>query len=297
MPMVGMVGLTDSAGRLHRFDLVDSLEDPRLAPFVGSKDRSLRLDRAPVDWQVPHRPREGYFVAESDLVITRAVAAGFQPLALVVHEGRQADLPFPIEAETPCLIAISASLAQAIAGSDHVGGALALFVRPSLPAVEELLEGDRLPRSLLLLAGVTNPINMGVMCRSAAALGVDAVVVDRRAVDPFYRRCSRVAMGEVFGLNMARGGEAVEVIRSFAEHSVTTVGLSPAVSAVDIRDAMSNLSGHNSIALVLGAEGPGLSEDELQACSVVAKIPIQPRVDSLNVGAAAAIAIWELVNA
>lgn len=290
-----LVGVVDSAGHEIPAVVVDSIDDPAIAAFVGSKDRALRLDRPLERWGGGSPgARQGVFIAESDRVIERAVRAGFVPIELLIHADRNRPLPFELSSATRCM-ALAADVARELSGADHRSGSLALFERPPIPRVGEALRSlpSELQRArVVVLAEVTNPVNMGVMARTAAALGIDAVLLDRRSVDPYYRRCSRVAMGEVFALRIGRGGTATEVIDELKANEFQVVGLTPEEGAVDITDL--GLGSVDRVAVVLGAEGPGLQPEAMEACSVTSRIPISSAVDSLNVAAAAAIAMWEL---
>ena len=276
-----MITVVDVSGATRSVPIISSPADTQIAPFVGSKDRVLRLqNRIGERWSA-----DGYFVAESDLVIGRAINAGHQLVMCVVHERRSTALPFVV-GPTASVVAITSEVAMSLSGSDAVDGSLGLFLRPAATTVDDLLTESDCARRMLVLAGVTNPINMGVIARTAAALGVGALVLDRECVDPFYRRSSRVSMGEVFALRWARGGGAIDTLDRLAGRGFHL--------AAAINDA--GWASQDRVAAVFGAEGPGLADEVLRRCDQQVRIPISDQVDSLNVAAAAAIACWELTK-
>ena len=174
-------------------------------------------------------------------------------------------------------------------------GALAAFARPALPTVEEVLEGVR---RIAVLEDVTNYANMGAIFRSAAALGIDAVLVTPACHDPYYRRCARVSMGAVFQVPWTRIGD---------EQAWATAGipllhdLGFSVASLALRDDSMGLEelanlGCDKLALVLGTEGDGLADETIALSDYTVRIPMAHGVDSLNVAACAAIAFWEITR-
>ena len=284
-----MITVVDVSGATRSVPIISSPADTQIAPFVGSKDRVLRLQNRIGE----RRSADGYFVAESDLVIGRAINAGHQLVVCVVHERRSTPLPFAVGSDAS-VVAITSELAMSLSGTDAVDGSLGLFLRPAATTTDDLLAESDCARRMLVLAGVTNPINMGVIARTAAALGVGALVLDRECVDPFYRRSSRVSMGEVFALRWARGGGAIDTLDRLAGHGFHLAAFTPDDAAVAINDA--GWASQDRVAAVFGAEGPGLADEVLRRCDQQVRIPISDRVDSLNVAAAAAIACWELTK-
>ena len=247
-----MITVVDVSGATRSVPIISSPADTQIAPFVGSKDRVLRLqNRIGERWSA-----DGYFVAESDLVIGRAINAGHQLVVCVVHERRSTPLPFAVGSDAS-VVAITSELAMSLSGTDAVDGSL-------------------------------------VIARTAAALGVGALVLDRECVDPFYRRSSRVSMGEVFALRWARGGGAIDTLDRLAGHGFHLAAFTPDDAAVAINDA--GWASQDRVAAVFGAEGPGLADEVLRRCDQQVRIPISDQVDSLNVAAAAAIACWELTK-
>lgn len=268
------VCVSDADGVVRRAAAIHNLEDPRLRPFVGLKTAPTPPDR---------------FVAESGVVIGRAIAAGFEALTILVHADRRRPLPFRVGPSTG-VVAVESTTARQLSGEDRPDDMLALFRRPpSTPAAQVLASAER----VVALDGVTNPINLGIILRTVAALGVDAVLLGDGCADPLHRRATRVAMGEGFAAAWARtDGEAI--IDVLHRCGFEVVALSPTPTAPELDEAFDAVG--RRCALLLGAEGPGLDPDTMGRADCVGRIPIQAGVDSLNVAAAAAIACWELVR-
>jgi tRNA G18 (ribose-2'-O)-methylase SpoU len=272
---------------------IDDPRDPRVAPFVGLRDRELARRVAPGG--------QGVFIAEGDVVAERALRAGYEPLAVLVDASRRDPLPPGLDAGAPVYGAAPAVL-QRITGLGVHRGLLACFERrPPRPAAEVVVAARR----VVVLERVSNPTNLGVILRSAAGLGMDAVLLDPTCSDPLYRRTARVAMGEGYGFPWAwipRLPGGLDVLRP---HGFRVVALTPDDGAVPLDElALDGAAGGGGIdprddrvALLLGAEGPGLSPATLAAADVRAGIPMRGGVDSLNVGVAAGIAFWVLARA
>jgi tRNA G18 (ribose-2'-O)-methylase SpoU len=269
---------------------IDDPRDPRIAHFVGLRDRELAR-RVPAG-------EPGVFIAEGDIVAERAIRAGYAPRAVLVDATRTDPLPAGIGTEVSVYAAAPAVL-QRITGLGVHRGLLACFDRrPPRPAAE-VLGGAR---RVVVLERVSNPTNLGVILRSAAGLGMDAVLLDPTCSDPLYRRTARVAMGEGYGFPWAwvpRLPAGLDVLRA---HGFSLIALTPDAGAVPVDQLpLDELSldgagdpGFDRVALLFGAEGPGLSPETLAAADVRAGIPMRGGVDSLNVGVAAGIAFWVL---
>jgi tRNA G18 (ribose-2'-O)-methylase SpoU len=268
---------------------IDDPRDPRIAPFVGLRDRELARRVAPGG--------RGAFIAEGDVVAERALRAGYEPLAVLVDASRRDPLPPGLDASAPVYAAAPVVL-QRITGLGVHRGLLACFERrPPRPAAEVLDSARR----VVILERVSNPTNLGVILRSAAGLGMDAVLLDPTCSDPLYRRTARVAMGEGYGFPWAwipRLPGGLDVLRP---HGFRLVALTPDDGAVPLDDLALDGAGGGEVggrdervALLFGAEGPGLSPGTLAATDVRACIPMRGGVDSLNVGVAAGIAFWVL---
>jgi tRNA G18 (ribose-2'-O)-methylase SpoU len=268
---------------------VDDPRDSRIAHFVGLRDRELARR---VGSGGP-----GVFIAEGDIVAERAAGAGYQLRAVLVDATRADPLPRGVDAGVPIYAAAPAVL-QRITGLGVHRGLLACFDRrPPRPATEVVAAARR----VVVLERVSNPTNLGVILRSAAGLGMDAVLLDPTCSDPLYRRTSRVAMGEGYGFPWAwipRLPGGLGVLRA---HGFRLVALTPDGGAValdelafDGADDRGVARDADRVALLFGAEGPGLSPGTLAAADVRAGIPMRGGVDSLNVGVAAGIAFWVL---
>ena len=278
-----------SDAQLHR---ITELGDPALDDYLRMTDVRLR-SRVEVE--------RGLFMAESFEVISRAVEAGMAPRSFLMSEKwLQKFAPlyerFP---EVPVFVGEEALLEQ-LTGFHLHRGALAAMQRPELPGARELLEGAR---TVAVLEDIVDHTNVGAMFRSAAALGVDAVLVTPQCADPLYRRSIRVSMGTVFQVPWTRleawphaphppgrpgapGG--VDLLRE-AGFDVLALALTDEAVALDAAD----LGPQRKVALVLGAEGHGLKPATLRAADEHVVIPMAGGVDSLNVAAASAVVFWQ----
>jgi tRNA G18 (ribose-2'-O)-methylase SpoU len=259
---------------------VDAPHDPRVADYVGLTDAARRMK---------HEAGAGFFIAEGEKVIARTAAAGYPPRSLLLSPSRLADLS-PAVAALDCPVYVASyDVLQAVTGFHVHRGALASFGRLPLPPVEEVLAGAR---RVVVMEAATNHTNLGAVFRSAAALGMDAVLLTPTSCDPLYRRSVRVSMGQVFSVPYAflpRWPEGIDDIRAAG---FRVLALTPEASATDL--AALTFSDDDRLALVFGAEGPGLTQEVLAASDERVRIPMSAGVDSLNVGAAAAVACWVL---
>jgi tRNA G18 (ribose-2'-O)-methylase SpoU len=251
--------------------------DARLADYRDLRDVSLRK----------HLEAEhGLFLAEGEKVVRRAVEAGFEPRSFLMAP-RWLDGLAEVLASSgaPCYV-VSEALAEQVTGFHVHRGALASLRRTPLPAVEDVLAGAR---SVLVLEDVVDHTNVGAILRSGAALGFDAVLLSPRCADPLYRRSIKVAMGAVFTLPWTRLPSWETALPDLSAAGFTTIALTLAPDAVDIEDAVRGL---DRVALVLGSEGPGLSERWESQADRRAVIPMAAGIDSLNVAAASAVACY-----
>ena len=275
---------------------LDDLSDRRLRPYAGMTDGQLRRGEG-----FRRDNPDGLFIGESTRVIERALAAGIQPLSLLVeerwavHEQPIIDRFLALDPDIPVFLTTVGQFHE-LTGYEVVRGALAAFARPVLPSVGEVLAGAQ---RIAVLEDVTNYANMGAIFRSAAALGIDAVLVTPACHDPYYRRCARVSMGAVFQVPWTRIGSD----QTWAEDGIPLLhdqGFS--VAALALRDDSADLhdlalaARDGKLALVLGTEGEGLSDETISRCDTVVRIPMEHGVDSLNVAACAAIAFWEITR-
>jgi tRNA G18 (ribose-2'-O)-methylase SpoU len=258
--------------------LIADPEDDRLGDYRALTDLELRTR-----WEPPN----GLFIAEGELVLRRALRAGYRPRSYLIDAKRVdqiADLPgdAPVYAATPGVL-------EQVTGFHVHRGVLASFHR--LPALDagELLAGAR---RVAILEDINNHTNIGAVFRDAAALGVDAVLLSPTCADPLYRRAVRVSMGEVFAVPYARLEPWPDGLDRVRKAGFTLLALTPAADAVPLQRLRPEQRARP--ALLLGAEGPGLSGTALSASDVPVRIPMRRGVDSLNVAAAAAVAFWEL---
>lgn len=261
--------------------------DPLVADFVGLRDRQLaQRGRA------QRGSAFGRFLAEGDLVTERALRAGHRLVALLIDAGRTQPLPAGADralAAGALLLAAGPDVVEAITGSRTHRGSMGLFERPE-PLTVTAAIGDA--RTVAVLEGVVNPVNLGLIARSAVAMGVEALLLDPTCADPWYRRASRVSMGEVFAVPHARLQALPDGFEPLSDAGFALLALTPAEGAIDI--AALPLGPDDRVALVLGAEGPGLSASVLARCDQRVRIPLASAVDSLNVGAAAAVAAYAI---
>ncbi|MBQ7817601.1 MAG: RNA methyltransferase [Oscillospiraceae bacterium] len=234
-------------------------------------------------------PKKAMFIAESPKVILRALDAGCIPVSLLVersHINDEAQQAIDACGDVPVYTAPLDVLTQ-LTGFQLTRGMLCAMKRPPLPAVEEVLANAR---RIAVLEDIQNPTNVGAIFRSAAALGMDAVVLTNACSDPLYRRSCRVSMGTVFQVPWTYLDE------NWVE-KLQTLGFKTAAMALDKR-AISiedpRLRAEDKLAVVLGSEGDGLAAKTIADCDYTVMIPMYHGVDSLNVAAASAVAFWEL---
>ena len=258
-------------------------DDPRAADYRDLTDVGLRTRL---------EPEHGLFMAESHLVIERALDTGY-PVRSVLTTPRwlpqvQALLQDRGLDGVPVLVG-EEPVVQQITGYRVHRGALAAMQRRPLPAVATVLRGAR---RLLVLEGIVDHTNVGAVFRSAAGLGFDAALIDPTCADPLYRRAVRVSMGAVFSLPWTRCPTWPESLASLAEHGWRTIALTPHPGATTLRSVAEDPP--DRLALILGTEGSGLSAEALASVTDRVRIPMSAAVDSLNVAAAAAVACYAL---
>lgn len=255
-----------------------SSPDERVADFASLTDVELR--RAV-------EPERGLYIAEGAKVIARAVAAGHEPISVLVSE-RWLDSVTDLVGDAPVYVAEESVLEQ-ITGYHVHRGALAAMRRPVLPSVADLVRNARL---VVVLEGIVDHTNVGAIFRSAAGLGADAVIIAPSAADPLYRRSVKVSMGTVFQVPWTRAHEWPAALDELREAGFAVAGLALEDDAVTLDEFVA--AGHERVALVLGAEGDGLSRAALSRVDQAVIIPMSAGVDSLNVAAASAVAVWAL---
>ena len=253
-------------------------DDDRLGDYRALTDLELRTK-----WEQPN----GLFIAEGELVLRRALRAGYRPRSYLV-DAKRVDQLADLTGEAPVYAATPDVLARATGFHVH-RGVLASFHRMPLRTADEVLANAR---RVAILEDVNNHTNIGAVFRGAAALGVDAVLLSPTCADPLYRRSVRVSMGEVFAVPYARLEPWPDGLAEVRAAGFTVLALTPAPHAVPLQRLTA--AQRTRPALLLGAEGPGLSRNALAASDVPVRIPMRRGVDSLNVAAAAAVAFWEL---
>jgi len=257
---------------------IASLDDPRLADYSHQTDVALR------------KTAGGLYIAESLLVLQRAIASGHSPRSVLalgtsVADAVEATLGFDIP-----IFSGPAELLEELTGYLLHRGLIAAMHRPPLPEVEQLLAGAR---RIVVLENVADPTNVGAIFRSVAAIGADAVLVTPRCSDPFYRRAIRVSMGTVLQVPWTRvgGWEATRDILAANGFHIAALALTD--DAITLKEFAA--SAPERVALVLGAEGEGLTPAALAAADTVVRIPMAHGIDSLNVAATAAVAMYAIV--
>ncbi|MBF9134811.1 RNA methyltransferase [Plantactinospora sp. S1510] len=255
--------------------------DPRIADYRALTDVELRTR-----WEPPH----GLFIAEGELVLRRAVRAGYRPRSFLVDAKRIDQLGDLDTGGAPVYAASPAVLEQTTGFHVH-RGVLGSFQRRELPSAAEVLRSSR---RVVILEDVNNHTNLGAVFRGAAALGIDAVLLSPSCADPLYRRSVRVSMGEVFAVPYAKLEGWPAGLDQVRESGFTVLAMTPAPDAVPIQRLPP--AQRERAALLLGAEGPGLTAAAQSASDVRVVIPMRRGVDSLNVAAAAAVAFWELTR-
>lgn len=263
-----------------RVQHVEDPADPRLADFRDLTDVALRRLLEPAG---------GLYLAESAKVIARALAAGHRPRAVLLQEAWLAELEPLLDGHDVPVYVGDPALLREVTGFEMHRGALASMHRPELPEPAALL---RDARRVLVLEDLVDHTNVGAAFRAAAGLGADAVLVTPSCADPLYRRSVRVSMGTVLQLPWTRTGKWPDTVAQLHDAGFAIAALALADDAVDLADFAA--APPERVALLLGAEGDGLSRRALAGADIVVTIPMLHGVDSLNVASAAAVALWAL---
>ena len=266
---------------------ISDLAQPELDVFARLTEAQLR-NRL--------EPEKGVFIAESPKVIQCALDAGLTPVSLLMErrhiQGQARDILARC-GEIPVYTADRETLAS-LTGYPLTRGILCAMRRPKLPTVEALCTGAR---RLAVLEGIVDSTNVGAIFRSAAALGMDGVLLTPSCGDPLYRRAARVSMGTVFQIPWTRIGSqpadwpqsGLDKLRSLGFKTAAMALSDTSVSLEDPR-----LAAEDKLAIVLGTEGDGLAPATIAQCDYTVRIPMSHGVDSLNVAAASAVAFWQL---
>ena len=257
--------------------------DERLRDYRDLKDVNLRKTLEPAG---------GLFIAESALVIHQALLAGYQPRSLLLASDRVDEFTDLIDAappQTPIYLA-DYDVLQSVTGYPVHRGALASMHRPE---PRDWLETIDHATRIVILEDIVDHTNLGAIFRSVAALGWDGVLLSPRCTDPLYRRSVRVSMGAVFHVPWARLDPWPGGLTELRNHGWRLLALTPNTDATSLED----IDREGPLALMLGSEGPGLTHRGLAQSDELVQIPMANSVDSLNVSAAAAIALWALRTA
>ena len=266
---------------------ITDLHAPELDPYARLTQNQLR-NRL--------EPEKGIFIAESPKVIDRALDAGYEPVSLLM-ERRQITGPaagiLSRCGDAPVYTA-DRELLAALTGFELTRGVLCAFCRPAPRPVEELC---RDARRVAVLEGIVDSTNVGAIFRSAAALNMDAVLINPSCCDPLCRRAVRVSMGTVFQVPWGQLGDSPADWPEKGMDVLHALGFRTAAMALSDRSVSiddEQLAREPKLAIVLGTEGDGLAASTIASCDYTVKIPMSHGVDSLNVAAASAVAFWQL---
>lgn len=254
-------------------------DDDRIADYRALTDVELRTR-----WEPPH----GLFIAEGELVLRRALRAGYPARSYLVEAKRVEQITDLDTGDAPVYAATPDVLRQ-VTGFHVHRGVLASFRRRPQPTAADVLATAR---RVVILEDVNNHTNLGSIFRAVAGLGVDAVLLSPTCADPLYRRSVRVSMGEVFAVPYATLGPWPDALAEVRAAGFSVLALTPAPDAVPIQRLEPGQRAR--AALLLGAEGSGLTRESMDSSDVRVVIPMRRGVDSLNVAAATAVACWEL---
>jgi len=275
---------------------------PNIIELTDFNDERLDIFARLTEGQLKNRkePEKGMFIAESPKVIERALDAGYIPVSLLMEHkhvtGQAADVIERCTAVTENIPVFTAELdvLTQLTGFQLTRGVLCAMRRRAEPALHDIL---RDARRIAVLENVVNPTNVGAIFRSAAALGMDAVLLTPACCDPLYRRSVRVSMGTVFQIPWAHIGSELDDWPESGLELLREYGFKTAAMALR-EDSYSvtapELQAEARLAIVLGTEGEGLGNETIADCDYTVKIPMYHGVDSLNVAAASAVAFWEL---
>lgn len=258
---------------------IESLSEPGVEMFSSLTEAQLRSDI---------EPEKGIFIAESPKVIKVALDKGYEPLALLAEEkhlqGDASEL-LPLLGDGKIFTG-SRELLASLTGYKLTRGVLCAMRRPVLPKVEDVCLGAS---RIVVIDDVSDTTNIGAIFRSAAALGIDAVLLTPTSCDPLNRRAVRVSMGSVFLIPWTR---ITAPLTSLREYGFKTVAMALTDESVSIDDPA--LMAEPKLAIIMGTEGDGLPAETIRQSDYTVKIPMYHNVDSLNVAAASAVAFWQL---
>ena len=258
---------------------IRSSDDERIAAYRNIKDAQLQK-------------REGLFLVEGKQVVRRLLMESRFPIHSVLVLDKQLDHIRDLINFDSCTFPVylaDSNVMNDIVGFDFHRGIIALGERNPLPPVTEVIGKAR---TLVLLEGVTNPDNIGSIFRNAAGLGAGGLIIDSSCADPLYRMATRVSIGTSLIMPWTRAENWGDTLNFLREEGFTLIGMTPNKSATEFSELLPK---PKKWALVLGAEGPGLSQSSLEKCDILLKLRMTRNVDSLNVATAAAIGMYQLI--
>jgi len=258
---------------------ITDLADPRLADYAHLTDVALKKSRG---------SEHGLYLAESLLVFERALRSGHEPRSVLALDASVDEVLALVGERDIPIFTGPGELLEELTGYVLHRGIIASMHRPALPSVSDLLATAR---RVVVLENVADPTNVGAIFRSVAAIGADAVLVTERCSDPFYRRAIRVSMGTVLQVPWTRVGDWASLRTQLDGFHIAALALRD--DSVSLREFAATAP--SRVALVLGAEGEGLTPEALEAADTIVRIPMAHGIDSLNVAATAAVAMYALV--
>lgn len=270
---------------------IENLDDSRLELYTSYNEAQLLH---------LYEPNGGVFIAETPMVISRALERGANPISFLIEEKAfetdvvQVLLEPYVNTDLPIYVAALSAINK-LTGFNLTRGVLAVLERPNLPTYQDILgfpDGIKNKTTVAVLEDVMNPTNVGAIFRSAAALGVDGILLTTNCTDPFYRRAARVSMGTVFQVPWTYLPKNADINQLLHSHGFATASLALRDDAISLTDA--RLKNENKIAVIFGTESTGIKQSTIDGCDYTVIIPMQNEVDSLNVAAASAVTFWEL---
>ena len=272
----------------------EKLSENRICRIEDIGDERVSLYTNYNEPQLYHinEPGPGIFIAETPMVIGRAMDYGAKPISFFVESSAlNKDEVLSVLDRAPEVPVFTAELSviNKITGFNLTRGMLAAFERPPLPDVTDLLASGK---NIAVLEDIVNPTNIGAIFRSAAALGVDSILLTSGSTDPFYRRSARVSMGTVFMIPWTYIPKDASVTDLLHDNGFTVISMALTEKATPLTDPV--LLENDRRAIIFGSEGDGISEETLNGSDHIAIIPMQNGVDSLNVAASSAVAFWQL---
>lgn len=260
---------------------IDDPTDERLRDYVALRDTTLRHSM---------EAAEGLFIAEGLLVIRRALEAGYRPRSLLLAPRWVDELGDVLDRVDAPVYVVDTRLAEQVTGFHVHRGALASLERVTRYRVEDLLDAER----LVVVEDIVDHTNVGAIVRSAAGLGWDGVLLAPRAADPLYRRAVKTSMGTVFSLPWARMEDWTGDLDRLRKAGFTLAALALREDSVTLDEFVASVQPGQKVAVMMGTEGSGLSDQWLARADAVVRIPMGHGVDSLNVAAATAVVCYEL---